>query len=142
MRGTFAEMPKPGWRGRSEFPQLHRCAPGNHLRNVETDALDLIEGLDLGARDGRIVEDATGLLLGGSTYDRIDQRAGHVNLTGGCFSVVVRLTWAITMPPLLWAATAVSRVPSTAASSSKVRLPYGSAVVARMIAASTGMART
>jgi hypothetical protein len=52
---------------------------------------------------------------------------------------VVRFTWAITIPPLLRAASATSRGPRYAPSCSIDRLPSSSAVVPRMIATSTGM---
>ena len=44
-----------------------------------------------------------------------------------------RSTWAITMPPLLRAAMAMARASSVRASRSMLRLPSGSAVVARMM---------
>ena len=51
-----------------------------------------------------------------------------------------RFTCAITVPPVLRAASAWSRAPRKAPSCSKVRLPRSSAVVARMIATSGAIA--
>gem|GEM_PF-6519669 len=52
-----------------------------------------------------------------------------------------RSTWAMTTPPLLRAAVAIARASSSNASRSIVRLPSGSAVVARMMPTSMPNAR-
>ncbi len=82
-----------------------------------------------------------GLRLVGIDDDDVDQRAGDLDRAlGRVLAGASCLTWAITFPPLLRAAMAMASMSPRTASSSSVRLPSSSAVLARMTATSMGNA--
>ena len=125
--------------------QLESGAARDDLALVEFHARHVIDGNADGARQRRIVVHAVvhAVHLGRIGDDHaVDENARHAHVLGleRAVGATMRSTCAMTMPPLLCAAMAWARQSSVSASFSMLRLPDGSALVARISATLIGVA--